>query len=148
MKKIFLAFTMTILTLSLFAACDKDDKVVGLNETPEKLQVFLNTHFNGVDVVYVEKEWNNYDVYLKNGFDLEFSKSGDLTEVDCNRNDMPQSIIDLLPAKVMEYVNANHKDRSIESINFRSNGYKVELKGEPDIEMYFDKDGNFKRNDY
>ena len=148
MKKLSLIIATLLLSMPIFASCnDNDDQTINYNDTPTGVKEFITSHFANAGVRYVEKDWDSYDVHLKNGFEIDFNLQGKWTEVDANRADMPQSIIDLLPAKIMEYLNGNYTNRRIESISNRTYGYKIELTGNPDVEIIFDNEGNFQRFD-
>ena len=148
MKKLGLVLVMSLLFSSLFASCDKDDDVrVGFEETPTVLQDFVKTHFSGVNIRYVEKDYQGYDVKLKNNIDLDFNLQGEWTEVDVNKGIMPQSVISLLPEKISSYLAEKHAGRNIESISIKTYGYKIDLIGNTDIELIFNKEGDFQQYD-
>lgn len=149
MKKLSLIVVMSLLFSSLFASCDKDDDDVriGFESTPAAVQNFVKTHFADINVRYVEKDYDGYDVKLHNDIDLDFTLQGEWTEVDVNRGIMPQSVIDLLPKKLTAYLTEKHADRTIESVSVKAYGYKIDLHGNPDVELIFDSNGNFQRYD-
>ena len=70
---------------------------------------------------------------------LEFNKSGDWTEVDCEPNEVPNAIV---PDKILEYISAKYTDNYIVKIEKKWSNYKVELNN--DVELVFNKDGGFK----
>lgn len=144
-----------IASLSLFLvvnSCDAKDKVIDFGQTPAATQSFIKQHFQGVEVLYVELDNDGYEVYLSNGFNVDFDRKGEWEKVDGNKNVMVKSIIDLLPVAIPNYIDKNYSGRQIEKIKKQTglfkNYYEVELLGDPDIELEFDKEGNFKRIDY
>lgn len=122
------------------------DKLVSLENTPSLLQVFVKKHFPAETINYIEKD-KNYDVKLTNGTELEFNRKGEWVEIDSEHNEMPQTVIDLLPQNAKTYLSDNYKDLKVKKISKEHNGYKVDLRTKPDVELKFDKNGNFKRFD-
>lgn len=146
MKKVL--FTLSLFVGSFaFIACgdDDDDTVITVKELPENAQAFLQTHFPGQEVRLVEKDNDSYDVYLTNGYDVEFTLSGDWDDVDGNGKELPESVIALLPEAIPAYVAANYSQNFIDEINKESYGYEIGLNS--NIELKFDINGNFLRVD-
>jgi hypothetical protein len=143
-KKIFNLIAVTLLSTMCCTACDRE-KVITPNELPKKSQEFLATHFSGVKVTLVSKEYNDYDVWLDNDFELSFTHKGEWYEVDGNRNAVPQSVIDLLPKAIANYVSAHFPNTQIVSVNREPFGYDVDLSNGLDLE--FDSNGNIREID-
>jgi hypothetical protein len=80
-------------------------------------------------------------VYLTNGFEIDFTKSGEWDEIDGNINKLPQSIVDLLPAGIMEYVEKQFTDQTIVKVNKEHFGYEIELND--NFEIHFNSHGDF-----
>lgn len=154
-----ICLTGLFFALTAFTACNlgdlidsghhhDDEVIVATSETPACIQDFVNTHFNGIAIARIKKDINDYDYYsarLANGFELEFSKDCEWLDVDCHRSAVPQTILDLLPAEIMQYINANYSNRTVRSIDKERYGYEIELNG--DIDLEFDLDGKFLRVD-
>lgn len=155
---IYLAILLA--TMTAVTACNLDnvfdsnhhnnggDVAINDSENPACVQDFVNTHFNGIAIKRVKIDYNDYDYYdvrLANGYELEFSQDCEWLDVDCNRNAVPQSILDLLPADITQYINANYPNRDVRSIDKERYGYEIELKG--GIELEFDSNGKFIRID-
>lgn len=132
--------------VGLFSSCnDDDDATIPFSQLPENAQTFLTTNFPAVQVTRVEKDSDGYDVRMANGYEVEFTKSGEFDHVDCGQDPVPQSILDLLPAPIAEYVDTNYPGQYIEEINKENFGYEIDLSGGTELE--FDTTGNFLRVD-
>jgi hypothetical protein len=145
MKK--LLFTLSLFVASFtFIACDDDnDKIISTDELPATAQAFLQTHFPSQEIRLVEKDNSSYDVYLINGFQIEFTLSGEWDEVDGNGQEIPASIIALIPSSIPTYVETNYPNQFIVDINKENFGYEIDLNN--NIELEFDTEGNFLRID-
>ena len=104
---------------------------------PQKAQQFINTHFSGVEVLSATVD-DDYEVYLANGTKVEFTMQGEWKEVKCPGAAVPAAII---PAAISKYVKANFPNSTIVKIDKKYSGYEVELN--TDLELVFDKNGNF-----
>jgi len=145
MKK--LLFTLSILITSFaFVACDDDDdKIISTGDLPTTAQTFLQTHFSSQEVRRVEKDNDSYDVYLANGFEIEFTLAGEWDDVDGRGQELPSSVIALVPASIPAYVTENYPNQFIVEINKENFGYEIDLNN--NIELEFDSDGTFLRVD-
>ncbi len=141
-------FATTFVALALFVSCDKEE-VISESKLPSSSREFLKTHFAGVAITHIvcDKELfdKDYSVYLANGFEVDFVKSGAWDEVDGHASALPQSVIELLPAGIAQYVNATFPDYKIVTVNKEHFGYEIELNG--DIELEFNSNGEFTRMD-
>jgi len=141
MKKVLFLFSVLVASL-VFVACDDDDDLtVTTAELPEKAQAFMQTHFEGQEIRTIRKDNDSYDVYLANGFEVEFDLSGEWDDIDGNVQKLPQSIIDLLPEGIPLYVTENYPQNHISEINKERYGFEIGLNG--GLDLKFDKDGGF-----
>lgn len=127
-------------------ACEKE-KLVGVSELPNDAQQYIETHFGGIEVSQVVKDIDglrhSYDVYLANGVELEFNKSGEVRSVENKRNDrLPNSVV---PTKILSYVEENFPDQYIVSWDIDDRDQEVELSNGMDLK--FSKSGDFIRID-
>lgn len=122
-----------------------DDKVThDITQLPAKAQSVLK-HFNSkVDYIEIEEGLINdaYEVKLSNGAEVDFDRNGDWTGIDCRNMAVPDV---LLPKSILSYVKSKYPKLFIERIEKKSRGYEVELSN--DLELEFDKSGNFKKID-
>lgn len=139
---LFAALTMT-------ASCDDKEESITEAELPAPSRVFLQTHFAEVTITRIIRETEGFDkdysVYLVNGFEIDFRKAGDWDEVDGHINALPQSILDLLPVGIMQYVNTNFPGAVIVKVNKERYGFEIDLNNNIDIE--FNENGEFVRYD-
>ncbi|KGN98599.1 hypothetical protein HR11_08685 [Porphyromonas macacae] len=119
-----------------------NDKVVSLSELPVKAQTMIKKHFPNQTVSFVkmDRDWlsKSYEVVFSNGDKIEFDKSGDWMDIDCEYTAVPT---ELIPARIMAQVSANYSGQKVTKIEKKRRGrYEVELSNQ--IELTFDK--NFK----
>jgi hypothetical protein len=142
-KYLFLMLLPMVIGL---ASCDYHDKIVETGDLPTKTTMFIADYFPGCDIVAIDKDRDlgtvSYDIVLSCGVKLEFDKLGDWTEVDCEPNEVPHAIV---PDKILEYVVSKYADNYIVKIERKWSNYIVELNN--DIELVFNKDGDFKHID-
>jgi len=131
------------LSIALFS-CDKES-VVQSDDLPGKASNFISTHYSTVRTLQVVKERDdlkvNFHVYLENGTRLDFTKSGDIKEIDGTTR-IPDAI---LPSMIVSYVNTNYPAAFIRGWNPDDTDQEVKLSS--DVELLFDSNGNFLRVD-
>ena len=144
MKKrmIFAAFAVVV---AIFASCD-DEKIISESGLPVSSQNFIKTHFPGVAVAHViidrDSFGKSYTVYLINGFELEFERNGDWDKVDGYAQAVPQSILNLIPAGIVEHITNFFPNLEIVAIDKERFGYEIYLTGRR-FELKFNHSGNF-----
>jgi hypothetical protein len=137
-------YGMFFVVATLFVACEKE-KLIHENELPAISRIFVETHFSGVETTAIvrEKEGLNvdYTVYLANGFDIDFTKSGDWDDVDGHTSPLPESILALLPEPLLSHVTTSFPNFLIVEVNREHYGYEIGLSG--DMDLKFDANGRF-----
>ena len=132
---------MTLSAL-LLVACDKE-KVVQSDDLPANASGFITTHYSGKQILQVVKELDNlktyYHVYLNNGTKLDFSRQGNIKKVE-GTEEIPDTVIPLL---ILNYVNTNYTAAFIRGWDIDDTNQEIKLS--TDIELEFDKNGNFLR---
>lgn len=149
MRKIILNSLSIFLSLSLFVSCSDDDDDIRIepSELPKAAQNFVNTHFGTATYRYAEKDKKPaingalYDVYLTNGFKLEFDINGAWVEVDGEYQEVPASVLALVPENIPSYVKQTFPTQYIVSIEKKTYGFKVELIS--DLDLIFNSGGIF-----
>ncbi len=137
---------MSILSIALmlFTACDKE-RVISVDSLPVAANTYIAQHFPDHEILQVVKERDDlkttYEVYLREGYKLEFNRKGDILGVEGN-NRLPDSVI---PEKILVYVNTNYSDHFILDWELDDRGQEVKLSNR--LELKFDKNGNFLRID-
>ncbi len=145
MKKIFLSLLVAMLAVMPILA--DNDKMIIREELPEKAQMFLTKHFDGVEVLYAKAERDmgvitSYDVVLDGNVKVEFNRSGEWTNVDCEHSQVPNSV---LPQGVLDYVSNKFAKAYVVEIEKNMMGYDVKLSNDLDLE--FNTNGKFLRVD-
>lgn len=81
-------------------------------------QEFIHTHFKGVKVVKceVESPWTQFDVRMANGYELEFDRVGNWTEIQKEKGGISSSILGVLPQRSYSYLQSNYSGVSVEKI--------------------------------
>lgn len=141
---------MIFLMLSTaFCSCEKEEMITEM-ELPTASREFIRAHFPEVSISLIVKESegfsHDYTVHLSNGFEIDFTKSGDWDDVDGKYQAIPNSILDLLPKSIQEYVENRFTDCYIVEINKEYFGYEIELS--IDIDLKFNLKGEFLRIDH
>ena len=130
MKRIFRILMIAICCMVSYnmVANAGNDKSITVNALPAKAQTLLNNHFNGQKVMLATIESGvvsrSYDVVLQNGTKLEFDKKGNLTEIDCKQDTVPDQLI---PQAIKNYLMDNYAGQSVKKIEMNKNEYEVEL---------------------
>ncbi|WP_231496796.1 PepSY-like domain-containing protein [Prevotella sp. 10(H)] len=145
MKKVFFVLSLFVASFVFVGCSDDDDVIVSFDDLPSPTQLFIKSHFPGEEVRLIEKDNDGYDVYLVNGYDIDFDKAGDWDDIDGHGKELPQSIINLIPKAISDYVTQNYPDQFITEINKERFGYEIELGNK--VELEFDTEGNFLRVD-
>ncbi len=138
-KQLVLLLCVVIASMT---ACGKGDYPIKKNELPQNAQNFLNQHFESTEISFILQDYDSYEVKFTNGWEIEFDKQGNWTEVDCQTVAIPDAII---PTNILNYVKQNFAQNYIVKISKERNRYDVELNN--DLELEFDKNGNFIRID-
>jgi hypothetical protein len=146
MKKLMLLFLIGALTQQL-AFADREFITTNERQLPQNARDFLKKTFpkTKVYLVKIERESNNnvsYDVTLRNGYNVEFDRFGDWTEIDFRKEPIPELII---PNAILMYVNESTPNQKITKIEKDERRYKVKLTNED--ELVFGPDYTFIRID-
>jgi hypothetical protein len=126
---------MCVFAMSAVVSCDR---VVSADKLPAQAKQFVTAHFNGIEVLSVRKDGFKYDVVLFDGTEMEFSHGGQWIEVDCGLNPLPDGV---LPANTAKYLTAKFPMNFATHVKFEHKRYEVEL--DNDLDLLFDKNGNF-----
>ena len=108
---------------------------VQLSSIPQNAQNFIKQHFPNVQVSYIERDWDDIEVYLADGTQIEFFPNGDWKEVKCYMN-MPASI---LPANVMATIQRTYPQAAVIKIEKQFTIFEVKLNNM--MELYIDNNG-------
>jgi hypothetical protein len=129
---------------TLFVACE-EEKIIPASELPAISRTFVETHFPGVEITAVVKDTEvldrDYTVYLANGFDIDFTKSGNWDDVDGHVSPLPESILALLPKTISQHITNTFPNLSAVEVNREHYGYEIGLSS--DMDLKFDSNGRF-----
>lgn len=115
---------------SLFA-----DSLINPSNLPQNIQDFIKTHYANINITKAEKDWDSYEIKLSNGAELDFTKSGELKEIDAKYEPIPDSIL----AELTKAAKESQKDAKLMEIEKEWNGYK--LKFSNNYKVYIDNNG-------
>lgn len=151
MKKIILSGFIALSLLFTTTSCDNDDDndhVINAADLPQTANAFVTTYFPNATFQTIKKQnradsdGSIYDVYLSNGFEIDFDANGNWVDIDGNHQAIP---VALIPEKINTYVTANYPNQFVTSIDNETTYTEVELSN--NLELVFDKQGNFLRID-
>lgn len=154
MKKYILAFSLFTFIGFTTISCNNDDdtntEVINYSTVPENSKRFITDYFSNNTITVVEKKRTAntngavYEVKFSNRDEIEFDVNGDWVKVEAEgRNAIPTGFI--LPT-IVNYVTTNYSTFSINQIEKNTFGFEVELTN--DLDLIFDKNGEFVRIDY
>lgn len=143
LKKSFLPLSLSLLTLGAWA----QDRSISFAELPRTAQAFIENHYDPGQVSHIvlDDEFlsdKEYKVVLKDGIQVEFDGKGNWTEVEAERQSVPDEIV---PEAIRTHVKKSFPGNEIVQIARSSRRYEVELTSGLDLE--FDKSGKFIRID-
>ncbi len=137
MKKTTLLLAFALAHLTMFA---NDDRRITVEQLPQPAQQFIQKYFPGsiFGIAKVEKDIldKSYEVKFNNGNKVEFDKKGKWTEVECDRGEVPATVV---PQPIMDYVKSSYPGAKIEKIERHRGRYEVELSGKYGVELTFNK---------
>ena len=107
------------------------------NQLPATAKNFINTHFKGVSVMYVERDMSSFDVVLSDGTKIDFNINGEWTEVDGKYKPIPTGFIQ---NAVLSKVKATQQGAQIIEVDREFNGYKFKFTN--GMKVYADNNGN------
>ena len=123
----------------MFSSCDR---TVSVDKLPNQAKQFITANFNGTEVLSVRKDGLKYEVVLFDGTEMEFKSNGQWVKVDCGMNPLPDGI---LPANTAQFLSAKFPVNYPTHVKYEHKRYEVEL--ENDLDLVFDKNGNFAGSD-
>lgn len=106
------------ITASLFA-----DSLINPSELPQNIKDFIKTHYANENIAKAEKDWDSYEIKLNNGTELDFTKSGELKEIDAKYSPIPDTILPELTKAAKE----SQKGANLMEIEKEWNGYKLKF---------------------
>lgn len=151
MKKVILSGFIALSLVFSTTSCDSDDdneSIISAADLPKPADTFVTTYFPNIPYQLVKKQrradadGSIYDVYLANGFEIDFDANGNWVDIDGHHLEVPA---ELIPEKISVYVTANYPNQFITSIDKEPNYIEIDLSN--NVELIFDSLGNFMRID-
>lgn len=116
--------------------------IVSVDQLPQNAVTIITMYFSMEEILFVELDEDDfqieYEVTLRNGTELTFDSEGNLTEIDCHRQRVPDGLV---PENVRTYVTANHPGTFITQWGKDDYLWKAELNN--GLELVFNNNGEF-----
>lgn len=115
------------------------------NRLPFSARSFLSKHFPELMVVSVFEDVDgDYKVSLENSTEISFNRKGVWTELRVYKKNMiPETILTMLPNKMVRYVEKNYEGQYIRRVEKKSYGFRIKLNKPNNVELTFTKNGDF-----
>ncbi len=114
--------------------------------TNPQITKFVEQYFPKANVLLVNAEWDEYEVRLSDGTQIEFNKTPEWKKVDCEHSNVYNSVpAALVPDQITTYVKTNFAGQSIIKIEKNRRGWEIELNNE--LEIKFDSKFNVTKID-
>lgn len=125
----------------------EDSKLIEIGQLPIEAQVFVKNNFNGIAISYIMQDeeglfGKEFDVIFTNGNKIEFDRRGNWKQIDFKTGSIPMQLI---PHKIILFLEQKHPDLEISEIERDSKGYEVKLSS--GLKLKFDKQFQFKKYD-
>lgn len=130
------------LLVAFIASVSFADMVVPASNLPQNAQNFIATNFKGANIMYVEMDYEGYEVTLSNGVKIDFFTNGDWESIKSYMGVNPA----LLPAPVAATIAKTFAGVQIIKVEKEWNGFEVKLANR--IKAYFDANGNLMGQKY
>ena len=129
-----------LMSAVVIISCSQNDEY----NISSNAKAFISKHFadNKIESV-VQTIDSDYIVHLDNGIEIEFERKGVWSEIDSKKNKMPESIIQNLPQKMINYIKVNYPAKYIRKIEKKSNVDRVKLNKHNAMKLCFTKNGVF-----
>lgn len=115
-----------------------DEIAYVIDDPTPAITEFVKTYFPKANVLMVHPDWDEYEVRLSDGTQLEFSRSFEWKKIDCEHSSIYTCVPDeLVPEQISTYVKNNFANQSIIKIEKKRRGWEIELNSE--LEIKFNK---------
>ncbi len=123
------------LALVLSVSCFADGRMIPVEQLPEAVKTFVKSYFPDNSIIFAELD-NGYEVRLKDGTELDFTRKGEWDKIDCKMNPVPAVLV---PSVISDYIKSCYPDALIVKYDKEHYGCEVELSN--GLEMKFNKKG-------
>lgn len=130
MKKniIFFLLILCLLPFNLFA----DERVVPASSLPRNATAFLEQYFKDVPILFIEKDWDEFEVNLHDNVEIKFLINGDWEEVDGKHKAIPTGFIS---KPILDKIKSKYSDAYIIKIEKDWFGFELELSNRMEIKI-------------
>ena len=122
------------------------NRIINFNELPKLGKDFIIKYFGSENVKHIISDddyfFNDYELVLTNGTEIEFNKDGEWKDIDGKKNRIPTAFI---PKEITSYVNKSFPNTGIVKIEKERFKYSIELTN--GLELDFNNKGKFLRID-
>ena len=132
MKKTLMIAMMAALAAAAFA-----DRIVPVDSIPQAAKSLIAEHFPGKAAQFAKADFNEYEVQLNDGTEIEFTGSGEWKEIKAYAG-VPAGVF---PRPIADYVSQAYPNVPILKAEKEWRGYELKLANR--MEMYFDSSGRF-----
>lgn len=130
-------FLLTFLFIfSSFSYCLSEEVIISPNELPSNVKALVEKYFPGTNIMYAEIDYNEYEIRLNNGTEIEFDKNGEWKEIKTYQN-FPTEI---LPKYAVLAIKKMYPNAFIIKAEKIWGGF--EIKTNNMMEIYIDNKGN------
>ena len=99
---------------------------------------FVGQYFPQANILMVNAEWDEYEVRLSDGTQIEFTRAPEWKKIDCEHSNVYTSVpAELVPTQIASYVSTNFAGAEIIKIDKDRWGWEVELNN--GLEVKFNK---------
>jgi len=124
MKKLVSLFAVCLLCINVHAV----EREIQYSHLPKKARAFVETYFPGSEIKKVVKERRasliQYEVKVKGGYKLQFTRSGSITEIECKDKPIPDKV---LPSQIRKSVAANFPNNKVMGLEHDSSLFEILL---------------------
>ena len=129
-KALMLTLMAALATAAAFA-----DRIVPVDSIPQAAKNLIAEHFPGRLAQFVKADFNEYEVQLNDGTEIEFTGSGEWKEIKAYAG-VPAGVF---PRPIADYVSQAYPNVPILKAEKEWRGYELKLANR--MKMYFDNDG-------
>ncbi len=136
---------LSIITAFVAILCFGMTTAMAQNNNPE-INKFVQQYFPQANVIFVNSEWDEYEVRLSDGTQIEFNRSYEWKKIDCEHSTTYTNVpAELVPEPITNYVNTSFANQGITKIEKKRRSWEIELSSE--LEIKFDKRFNVTKID-
>ena len=107
------------------------------NSNPE-ITKFVGQYFPQANILLVNAEWDEYEVRLSDGTQIDFTRKPEWKKIDCEHSNVYTSVpAELVPTQIASYVSSNFAGTEVIKIDRDRRDWEIELNN--GIEVKFNK---------